>query len=210
MPGRQGVRRPQDAPRRSRRPSAAPASRHRDHPPAPPHAAVGRRLVGIDVRVKSPAAASGASAASPTRSTNVPGPTTTTGRYRSPQATGPLPACRGAQPHPVAGPRQHRLGGTGGDRGRDDDIAASAQPDEAGSVAAMPTNQLRTSFVPMTSTRRSPSAGSIQLRTLNAYAFRVVSVRAVGAVGEERPRETPNLSAQSAPCGHADQPIARI
>ena len=32
---------------RSRRPSAAPASRCRDRPPAPPHAAVGRRLGSI-------------------------------------------------------------------------------------------------------------------------------------------------------------------
>ena len=90
-----------------------------------------------------------------------------------PQASGPLPARRGAQPHPVVGQRQHRLGGTGGDRGRDDDIAASAQPAEAGCVAAMPSNQLRTLFVPMTSTRRSPNAGSIHRRTLNAYVFRV-------------------------------------
>ena len=34
---------------RSRRPSAAPAPRCRDRPPVPPHAAVGRRLVAIDV-----------------------------------------------------------------------------------------------------------------------------------------------------------------
>ena len=41
-------------------------------------------------------------------------------------------------------------------RRRDDDIAASARPAEARCVAAMPTNQLRTSFAPMTSTRRAP------------------------------------------------------
>ena len=34
---------------RSRLPSAAPASRRLDHPPAPPHAANGRRLVGTDI-----------------------------------------------------------------------------------------------------------------------------------------------------------------
>ena len=48
------------------------------------------------------------------------------------------------------------------DRDRDDDIAARAQPAEARCVAAMPTNQLRTSFMPMASTRRArwpPPAG---------------------------------------------------
>ena len=35
---------------RSRQPSAAPASRCRDRPPASPHATVGRRLVGTEVR----------------------------------------------------------------------------------------------------------------------------------------------------------------
>ena len=44
----------------------------------------------------------------------------------------------------------------GGDRGRDDAIAACARPAEVRCVAAMPTNQLRTSFAPMTSTRRVP------------------------------------------------------
>ena len=56
----------------------------------------------------------------------------------------------------MASQRQHRLGGAGGDRGRDDAIAASARPAEARCVAAMPTNQLRTSFAPMTSTQRAP------------------------------------------------------
>ena len=54
-------------------------------------------------------------------------------------------------------------------RGRDDDIAASARPAEAGCVAAMPTKQFRISFVPLTSTRRS-NAGSIHGRTLHAHA----------------------------------------
>ena len=57
--------------------------------------------------------------------------------------------------------------------GRDDDIAATAQLAEAGCVAVMPSNLLPTSFVPMVSTRRSPNAGSIHRRTLNAYVFRV-------------------------------------
>ena len=90
---------------------------------------------------KPPAAASGASASSPTRSTNVSGPNTAPGRCQSSQASGPLPARRGAQPHPVVSQRQHRLGGTGADRGRNDDIAASARSAEAGCGAAMPTNQ---------------------------------------------------------------------
>ena len=122
---------------------------------------------------KSPAPASGASVSSPTRSANVSGTNAAPGRRRSPQTTGPLPARFGARPHPVVGQRRHRLGGTGGDRGRDDDIAASAQLAEAGCVAAMPSNLLRTPFVPMASTRRSPNAGSIHRRTLNAYVFRV-------------------------------------
>ena len=58
-----------------------------------------------------------------------------------------------ARLHPVAGQRQHRPGGAGGDRGRDEDIATSAQPAEARCVAAMPTNQLRTSFMPTASMR---------------------------------------------------------
>ena len=90
---------------RSRRPSAAPAPRCRDRPPAPPHAAVGRRLGSIDV-------------------------------------------------HEAA-------------RGRDDAIAASAWPAEVRCVAAMPTNQLRTSFAPMTSTRRAPWPPPAGLRHRN-------------------------------------------
>ena len=94
-----------------------------------------------------PAAASGASVSSPTRSTNVSEPNTAPGRGRSPQASGPLSARRDAQPQPVVGQGQHRLCATGDDRVRDDDIAASTQPAESGCVAAIPSNQLRTSFV---------------------------------------------------------------
>ena len=76
--GPAGVRRPQDAP-----------AALDGHPPHPrraagtirPHrhdAAAGHRLIGID-DVKSPAATSGASASSPTRSTNVSGPNTAPG-----------------------------------------------------------------------------------------------------------------------------------
>ena len=109
--GSAGVRRPQDAP--------AALDGHQPHlrraaGTVRPHrhdAAVGRRLVGIDGREVAAAAL---------------GPNTVPGRCRSPQATGPLPARRGAQPHPVVGRRQHRLGGTSGDRDRDDDITASA------------------------------------------------------------------------------------
>ena len=57
---------------------------------------------------KSPAAASGASASSPTRSTSVSGPNTAPGRCRSPQAPGSLPARRGAQPHPMVGRHRRR------------------------------------------------------------------------------------------------------
>ena len=95
---------------RSRRPAAAPAPRCRDYPPAPPRCGRGSLALGIDLRAKSP-----------TRSTNVSRPNTSRGRCRSPQASGPLPARCGAQPHPVLGQRQQRLGGSGGDRGRDDD-----------------------------------------------------------------------------------------
>ena len=53
------------------------------------------------------------------------------------------------------------------DRGRDDAIAASARTAEARCVAAMPTNQLRTSFAPMTSTRRAPWPPPAGLRHRN-------------------------------------------
>ena len=161
---------------RSRRPSAAPASRCRDNPPARPHVAVGRRPVGIDVREVARRRERRQRVVTDAVDEHVSGPNTAPGRCRSPQASGPLSARRGAQPRPVVGQRQHRLGGNDGDRGRDDDIAASAQPAEAGWVAAMPTNQLRTSFVPMASTRRSPNAGSIHRRTLNVYVFRVADL----------------------------------
>ena len=111
---------------RSRRPSAAPASRCRDRPPAPPHAAVGRRLVEIDGRE-------------------------------------------------VA-------------RRRDDDIAASARPAEPRCVDAMPTNQLRTSFVPMPSTRRAPRSPPAGLRHRNRSrrAPGVHPAPAGGEVGRKR------------------------
>ena len=51
--------------------------------------------------------------------------------------------------------------------GRDDAIAASAWPAEVRCVAAMPTNQLRASFAPMTSTRRAPWPPPAGLRHRN-------------------------------------------
>ena len=76
--------------------------------------------------------------------------------------------------------------------GRDDDIGASAQPAEAECVAAMPSNQLRTSFVPMTSTRRSTNVGSIHRRMLNAYVFRVAGFQR-SAQSARKVREAPHL-----------------
>ena len=150
---------------------------------------------------KSPAAASCARTSPPARSTDVSGPNTAPSRCRSLHASGPLPAHRGAQPHPVVGQRQHQRGGTGGDRGRDDDDDGSAQLAEAGCVAAMPSNQLRTSFVPLASTRRSPIAGSIHRRTLNAYVFRVAGHLHVGPAGVRGPQDAPAaLVALPRPC----------
>ena len=76
----------------------------------------------------------------------------------------------------MVGQWHHWLGGIVSDRGRDDNIAASAQLAESACEAAMPSNQLRTSFVTMASTRRSPNAGSIHRRTLSPYVFRVAGL----------------------------------
>ena len=88
-------------------------------------------------------------------------------RTRSRPPPRAAPARRGPLPHPVAGQRQHRLGGAGGDRGRDDAIVASVQPAEVRCAAAMSTNQLRTSFAPMTSTQRAPWPPPAGLRHTN-------------------------------------------
>ena len=50
------------------------------------------------------------------------------------------------------------------DRRRDDAIAACARSAEVRCVASMPTNQLRMSFAPMTSTRRAPGPPPAGLR----------------------------------------------
>ena len=72
------------------------------------------------------------------------------------------------QPHPrrAAGTvRPHRHHPAVGRR--DDASAASARPADVRCVAAMPMNQLRTSFTPMTSTRRAPWPPPAGLRHWN-------------------------------------------
>ena len=100
---------------------------HRHHP------AAGRRPVGTAVHAKPLAAANGASASSPTHSTNVSGPNTATGRCRSTQfsVSGAHPRrggpARTAASRPPARVRQWRLPGRR--RSADDREVARAHQD---------------------------------------------------------------------------------